>query len=399
MYTDTNGSCYICSRYQDKISGKVNAIAIDPDTENIYVGGDFEIAGSNYLTKIAMWNPKTCTWFPLGGGTAGSVTCLLVINKKVYVAGSFPNVITSFLNSVSFTAGFAIWNIDTSTWSVPGPSNTGFGSSAGVASMVYDPIDNKIYLGGAFSNSTYGSKLLRYNISSNTFEKIITTAPNGDLLSLSLDITNRKLYVGGKFTQINLLTYNRIALYDINLGTFSSLGNGFPVVTNAFPYSMFYDSISSILYVGGFFNLVGNNITANNIAVWNTITSTWSPLLYNNSNGLNNRVNCINIIYDGSVPSVYLGGLFNNDFDNTIFLNKIAIWKPNNSVWINSFNSGANNEVITLIFDSNKQLYIGGNFTMFNGKNIPYLTKVSDTNLSDIPSFTKIYQWTQINNV
>src|SRR5437899_1722244 len=69
------------------VSGRVNAAAMD-GSGNLYIGGQFTIAGEVFATNIAKWNGSS--WSALGSGiTNGSVDSLAVSGSDLYVGGWF----------------------------------------------------------------------------------------------------------------------------------------------------------------------------------------------------------------------------------------------------------------------------------------------------------------------
>src|SRR5207248_8290938 len=94
---------------------------------NLYVGGDFTMAGSTSANGIARWNGTT--WNALGSGVGGaqvsSVYTLAMLGTDVYVAGLFTTA------GGMGTGDTAKWN--GSTWS-------GLGSSVKVSTNYYPSV-------------------------------------------------------------------------------------------------------------------------------------------------------------------------------------------------------------------------------------------------------------------
>ena len=68
------------------VNGTIFAMASD-SSGNIYVGGDFTIAGGVPANRIARWNGTA--WSALGAGSAGTVRAIAVIGTEVYAGGRF----------------------------------------------------------------------------------------------------------------------------------------------------------------------------------------------------------------------------------------------------------------------------------------------------------------------
>ncbi|MEM8486990.1 MAG: T9SS type A sorting domain-containing protein [Bacteroidota bacterium] len=118
----------------------VRALDIDSNG-NLYVGGEFEIAGIVSAKNIAMWDGKA--WSRLGSGlddrdTQGSVRALAIDeNDKLYAGGSF-----SIAGNVQAPA-IASW--DGFTW-----RNIGIGFNTVVTSLAVED-GGYLYIGGQFS--------------------------------------------------------------------------------------------------------------------------------------------------------------------------------------------------------------------------------------------------------
>ena len=115
----------------------VNGIAqaIDIAGSDIYIGGDFSLAGTVPATRVARWNGSS--WSSLGTGAAngvsgGPVQAIAVSGNLVYVAGDFSSAGGIAANRI------ARWN--GSAWSTLG-SGASNGVGAGVRALAVDGVD------------------------------------------------------------------------------------------------------------------------------------------------------------------------------------------------------------------------------------------------------------------
>ena len=67
--------------------GTVLAFAVD-DSENLYIGGLFQVAGNVAANNIAKWDGTN--WSALGSGIQGEVHALFVSGSNLYAGGFFP---------------------------------------------------------------------------------------------------------------------------------------------------------------------------------------------------------------------------------------------------------------------------------------------------------------------
>ncbi len=158
----------------------------------------------------------------------------------------------------------------------------------------------------------------------------------------------------------------------------TALGGGVNGIINAVAVSGNY------IYVGGSFSSAGG-VPANNIARWNTSTSSWSALIYNGNNGVDGTVYAICVDASGIAGYdyvIYVGGIFNHAG---------GISTPNIAGWYNfegdeswrALGAGVNSTVFSFALDITSQydyLYVGGNFTSANGRAVNHITAFDSGN-------------------
>jgi trimeric autotransporter adhesin len=57
------------------------------DGDDLYVGGDFRIAGGRLARGVARWDGRH--WHPLGAGVEGLVRAMTLFQGELYVGGGF----------------------------------------------------------------------------------------------------------------------------------------------------------------------------------------------------------------------------------------------------------------------------------------------------------------------
>ena len=187
------------------LGGSVNAIA--EYNGEIYAGG---------LGGLQKWNGTN--WVELGSGIGGNnpyVSALKVYNSELYVAGEFE------LAGGLTANGIAKWN--GSAWSIPG--GTGL-DSFGFA-YALEVFNGELYVGGQFTTAggIADTCLAKWNgtnwVAVNTgFTDFISENPSIS----SLKAINNSLFLGGYFDTIGNMPVNFVAKYDGT--TFSDLGLG-----------------------------------------------------------------------------------------------------------------------------------------------------------------------------
>ncbi len=233
----------------------VSAFAFD-STGNLYVGGQFEGAGSctsaNGCNRVAKWDPLTSTWSALGTGMSnGSVLALAFDSSgNLYAGGTFTSAGACTTGCISI----AKWNPGNSTWSALG---TGFGSSSTVYALAFDGA-NTLYVGGFFTaagNCTLNcTNIAKWNIATSTWSALGTGLSGGSAFKLALDGSN--LYAGGQFTSAGSCSSGcaRVAKWNISNSTWSALDTG---MSSGYITALAFDS-SGNLYAGGSFTSAGS---------------------------------------------------------------------------------------------------------------------------------------------
>ena len=159
----------------------------------------------------------------------------------------------------------------------------------------------------------------------------------------ALLVVGSDLYVGGFFSQTKdgaVTNLNNIARFSTMTHTWSALpNNGLNDGVNALAVK------GMILYVGGEFTKTSDNAVKNlnSIAKFNTATSTWSALPHH---GLNKFafVNALAVV----AKNLYVGGIFTSTNDGKLSLNNIAKFNTKTSTWSALPNNGLSNPVYAL---------------------------------------------------
>lgn len=316
----------------DGLSSTAKAVAVFDN--DIYVGGQFSLAGGILANNIAKWDGSS--WSALGSGLNREVSAIAVIGNDIYVAGFF-----------SLAGGVPVNNIakwDGSTWSALGQgvnelvlclavSGTdlyagGFFTMAGGDSanriakwdgVSWSPLGsginnevnaiavsgNDVYAGGIFNiaGGNNVSGLAKWDGNNWTD---VGGGVNG--IARAISIVGSDVYVGGVFTMVGGSVPGRIARWDGS--AWHTLGDG----VNGSVFSILQSE--NDLYVGGMFTTAGN-LPANRIAKFNMVNSTWSPI----DDGATGSVDAMAV--QGSTGSMIIAGAF-GQVGNNIQANFVA---------------------------------------------------------------------------
>lgn len=338
------------------LGGEVTCLATDG--QNLYAGGYFLTTGNNQtVNHIAKWNGQS--WSPLVGsngvvGVNGNVYAIAVSGNKVYVGGQFTSAGGVTANSI------AVW--DGISWSPLIGTNGVNGVSSSVNPQVLSlaELGNELYVGGLFTSAggITANNIAKWDGSNwsaiGGFDNAVTT----------LAVIGTDIFAGGFFEHSGNLLVNKIAKWD---GTnWLSLSNGiddnvWTIMNLAWVHALATDG--NQIYAGGTFELA-SGLWAKNIAKWNG--AGWSAL-GSGSGGVNLEVRAL--AFNGG--NLYAGGSFTTtnpaNPSASVSANRIAKWDGSNWSALGSGmfgNSGCSVTTLTVIGDD---IYAGGNFFSAGG--------------------------------
>ena len=327
-----------------------NVWALAVSGSDVYVGGYFRQAGGVSANFIAKWNGTV--WSSLGTGTnngtnGSGVTALAVSGSDVYVGGFFDHAGGLSANYI------AKWSTTTSTWSPLGSGTTG-----AVFALTVSGDGRDVYAGGTFTQAGGVSTnyIAKWSITTGTWSSLGSGTNNGtDGTVNALAVSGSDLYAGGTFTQTGGVSTNNVAKW--NGTVWSPLGSG---TNNGTTGDVDALAVSgSDVYVGGFFDHAGG-VSANNVAMWNGTTSTWSALGSGTNNGTTGDVYALAV----SGSDLYAGGTF--DHAGGVSANNVAVWSTTTSTW--SPLGNGTNRVVSSLAISGRDVYAGGYFTQAGSK-------------------------------
>ena len=236
-----------------------NVYAIASFQGDLYVGGDFTVAGGVIARGVARWDGTQ--WHALGQGirrstgTPARVYALEVYQGELYVGGDFD------LAGTHPVTGVARW--DGTSWSVAGGGVTG---QEPVVHAFHAHTDGKLYMGGVFQQVDFENQTGGIAVWDGTQWSSV-----GGGLSLAwtggvyaIQGYGGDLYAGGGFLDIGGVAAKRIARWDGS--SWSPLGTGIPDGTGAASvWSM--ELFQGRLFVGGRFTSAGG-VPAFRLASW-----------------------------------------------------------------------------------------------------------------------------------
>ncbi len=372
----------------------VYAVAVDATHHLAYIGGYFSALGTVIGTNhIGVWDDSISKWSALGMGANASVYAIAVDPNTydVYVGGEFSAVQQDA--STSITANrVAVWDYSAQNWGVLGTSASNGVSGGSYTQVNAIAIDSRgafsyVYVGGDFDHvaDKNGSQAAGYvarfytNPDDWTWSVLGSSGSgengtNGVVYALAMDSTNALMYVGGSFTTVynssaSTVSANNVASWNIDsslLYKWSNLGSG----TNSAVYALAVNISASPVevYVGGGFTTAGGS-NINHVGVWTN--NAWYPLGDATNNGADNSVRAL--LYDTSNDYLYVAGEFTHvsDSGGSTAASYVAYWHGG---W-NTLGSGFSATGRALGLDSTAgKVYAGGDFTTAGGVTVNYVT-------------------------
>lgn len=285
------------------VTPEVRTIAIDSDTGDVYIGGDFlnwnNIPNADFLVR---WNVALQAWQAVGDDGVGGPALNAQLERllfgpdgTLYIAGGFTNG-----GGLGSPAGDGLVQVDVNTDTY---STVGGGPGVGVVTSVEDLAighDGTLFVTGAFTGwaglgSPAGDYIVQLPLP--YAAGAWATVGNGlNNIGHALVIANNgNLFAGGRFTQAGGNVVNRVAEWD--RATWSDLDTGVSGTVNGLGISP-----DGTLFAAGNFATAGAAALAvNYVAEWNGVI--WSDL----DTGTNATVYSLGIDSEGNV---YIGGIF-----------------------------------------------------------------------------------------
>ncbi len=240
------------------VFGGVNDIAQLPGGD-IVVGGEFSMAGSIPVNRIARFNTPSGVWSALGAGVNGQVNALLTLPGGDLIVGG------SFTSAGGVAASrIARYSPATGLWS--GLSN---GLSAPVHSLALTPAGD-VLIGGDFVGG-----IVRYNTTSGAWSNL-GTGVAGSVICIQV-LPDGDIVAGGTFQTAGGVPAVGIARFRPATSSWSSMGSG--LFSGTLPGAAvalgLQDGVN--LVVGGSFTVAGG-VTTRSVARYNLATGAWSAL-------------------------------------------------------------------------------------------------------------------------
>jgi trimeric autotransporter adhesin len=319
-------------------AGVVDALAHDPATGAVYVGGSFTAADAVPASGVARLDGSTLSspgrFTRYGDPGTASVKALAIVGPRLFAGGEF----TTAGNAA--TTSWAAY--DGTAWSVPAPLDNTVHALAAVGTDV-------VVLGDfAFSGTlrvTHGG--IWTGVGWRSFGEGLSYDPYADGNVYALSAADDGVYAGGYFDQAGARPVGSIARWTEQ--GWDPVGGGVRGV-DALGTVYALARLGGDLYAAGSFVTAGPG-TAANIARWDGMS--WQPL----GSGLNGTAYALTVLGG----RLYAGGRFSNA--GMAGANAVAAWDPATETWSPIGNAPQYDQAVyalAAIYD--RYLVIGGEF-------------------------------------
>jgi len=235
----------------------------------------------------------------------------------------------------------------------------GTGANGLVAVIAVHPQTGDVYVGGSFTSfngDANCARICRVSRDGQTITPLATGIDNNSVFAIAFG-PDGTVYLGGDFTTIAAVTFNRIARYNPGTDTFATMGTGAPVGLDSNVQGLAVDR-NGIVWIGGGFTATADTITTlNRLASWDPATNAFSNLTGASGIGVNDTVHEVKIDLDGE--TVFFCGNFTQEtgaLANT--LKRVAKW--NGTIFTQLGEEGADQRVRYIEFAPNGNLYAAG---------------------------------------
>ncbi|WP_405383227.1 PQQ-dependent sugar dehydrogenase [Maribacter sp. LLG6340-A2] len=191
------------------LNNEVREIVID-DNDLVYVGGNFDTAGTENTPRIAIWNGKE--WATLANGTSGFVEAMALNDSFVYVGGNFNLASGETVNRI------ARWNLSTSKW-----ETLGNGLSGSVNAIVLN--NEEVFVAGnfVFASNEKSETIIVNNIAKwselggwQPLGEELQVGTDGVINSINYSKEDGDLYVAGNFSKVGDVISNFFATWSMD---------------------------------------------------------------------------------------------------------------------------------------------------------------------------------------
>lgn len=358
---DIAGEIMLESFQDEGFDGYIRSIKVTDS--QVFIAGFFDLLNNQRVFSLASYTPETQQWRGFSDGNFDILRGITLLDGQIYALT--PNLITT--DEEHATLLRINPSEDFPSWEQLGEKV--FDDSA----LTITHRQNAIYVGGAFN--TAGSQrpvggIAGYAPDQDYWFTVGTLWADDEAIISGGDIftslfSEGRIIAAGSFSGAGSTAANRIAAFDVELQSWSGLGEG---IGDAEVLAL--AASNELLFAGGSFTELGNGATANGLAFYDTAAQIWQAVEQGltNEDGQPGVVHAL-LIYE---DQLYIGGEFT--FAGGQEAPNIARYDTNENTW-HSLGNGTDGSVHSLHI-VNERLFAGGTFSNADGiDNTAYLAE------------------------
>jgi hypothetical protein len=339
---------------------------IDVQGSTIAYGGDFRFSKFTSRTYLGAFRNSTGVILPWNPIPDSYVYDITYNYNKIFAVGSFDNV-----NSISHpgAAAFNLAGGGLLAWN-PQLTRAGQGYYADLNAVAAD--SNNVYLGGSFDQAKGAVRNNAAAVSATTAALQAwdpETGPAYYNIVRVIALNGTKIFIGGDFTFCKGAARTYIAKIDSATGLVNASWNP---GANGYIYALAGSGTN--IFVGGSYSQLGG-LTRTSLGAVNAntgLTTAFDPVIQNNGSQ--------GYVYTLAIDTsniLYVGGTFTTA--KAVARNNVAAFAIIGAGALQTWNPNANTTVNALA-KSGSTIFIGGNFTNLNGGTVRnYLASVNNT--------------------
>ena len=269
------------------LNGPVTSLVVYGD--NLFVGGSFSDtaqSSNSALKGIAVYSISGNSWAALEGGVDGAVTSLDIADNQILVTGNFTELLTS--GGANTAAGFAAWDVASSTW-----RNTG-GFLVGSMTFVGNGTSSspQFIAGNVASSLRFGaSGFVMLSNGDNGEPQVTPLGVQFDSSQLSTTAAFKTRRAHSRRSASSWIpNLNVLGLFkrQTDPATLAPLPESAPAPAPAVLAGAFWTNSSTsreVVIIGGNFTYTAGGAQAQNVAIYDEETQSVTPLKGNQPNG------------------------------------------------------------------------------------------------------------------
>lgn len=350
-----------------RLNSTVYAIELDEANQKVYVGGDFTLYGTAALTRLArlsMLDGSLDT--TMSGGTNGTLQTLALIDGGKLIGGGNFQRYAGESTAFFFAAAGNNGALDANSPRGSNLNSVVYATSRMIENVASPRESLKYFLAGSFTtyNGESANRIVKLDRLGNMDKSFIAPVINSNVYAIAWDDQDKKLYIGGTFTQVGGVVRNRIARLNAD-GSHDTnfVPDGFDSDVYAIALARSPNSGARVIYVGGKFTKNGGVAAGRLVRLG---TDGKIDTNFATGTGFDNNVAALLVVPGNDDHTVFVGGAFTKYNTGSSTPRLVKLTSEGNVAAGFEPGSGFNGSVQALTWvPSEDALYVGGAFSRY----------------------------------